>query len=753
MASSDASPADVSTQDLLGVPPKATVINAPQSLPTTSGRLVGGKYRLEERLGEGAVGVVYRAVHVGLEKSFAIKLLKTSGPPAPAALARFRREAVVLGRLRHPHIVEVTDFGIDGSEGGLPFIVTELLEGRPLSEVCRDRGPMPLARALPLLGQIAAAVDAAHDAGILHRDLKPGNVFVCSGSPESSSVKVLDFGLAELLEEPEKPSSVTWPDGKEGLPRLTITGLLLGTPLYLAPELVRRGQASRSSDIYSFGVLAYEILSGRPPFQGTLEEVLAGHLEAEPSSLSLPPAVRRPLREALQKDPALRPGSAGEVVRRCLGEGSEAERTRQRSFETPRRWHIPRLGKIWRTFEPRRSFWLLAVLFSFSAALVGALDLMFGRGPVPSTGNEVVGDSRVAENKDSGAVRSVEEQRAAVPFVESKRQPAELPHSKAPAPLLTLGFNDIQHACGDLSSLSNYLCLVNQGSEQIEGGARLVLTQDLASFAAWYSDYLVINVVGKERYSFQFEPPKRKALVPGLYEGAMWQALGPNPGLQVTGGVGPCRSTHGRFRIWQILLKIEHSAQEVRRIVADFEENCGVIGRIAVGDQEPVPPIEFNRPTELPSFAAPMSPGVTLGFKDIERACGDLSSLSNYLCLVNRGNEQIAGGARLVLGEEQASFSSNTSDGNDIWIQVKGKQADILHFIPPKDEAFTPRLYWGQSMFAVNPYPRVTFNHCQGTFFRVLQILMTGRKVQRFVADFETGCETGRISVGVKKSS
>lgn len=283
---------------------------------TTSGFLVDQKYRLEEFLGEGAVGVVYRAIHLGLEKSFAVKLLKTAGPPSPAALERFRREAVALGRLRHPHIVEVTDFGIDRSECGFPYIVTELLKGKLLLDLYREQSPLPLARALPLLGQIAAAVDAAHDAGVLHRDLKPGNVLVCSENPESPGVKVLDFGLAELLSGPDESRSGTLPSGKENSPELTTTGSLLGTPLYVAPELVRLGQASRASDIYSFGVLAYEILGGKPPFQGTLEEVLAGHLNAEPPPLPLPPEVWGPLQETLRKDPALRPGTAGEVIRR-----------------------------------------------------------------------------------------------------------------------------------------------------------------------------------------------------------------------------------------------------------------------------------------------------------------------------------------------------------------------------------------------------------------------------------------------------
>lgn len=296
-----------------GRPWEEPVISAPQTL-----RLVGEKYHLEERLGEGTAGAVYRAVHVGLEKSFAVKLLKTAGAPAAAALESFRTEALALGRLQHPHIVEVTDCGIDGSEGGLPYIVTELLEGAPLS------GPLPLAQALSVLDQIADAIDAAHGAGVLHRDLKPGNVFVCA----LGLVKVLDFGLAELLTASDRTSGIC----EE-----------IGTPHYAAPELIRDGEASRASDIYSFGVLAYELLGGRPPFQGSVAEVLAGHLEAEPPPLPLPPEVWRALREALEKDPARRPCTAGELVRRLRVGAAQAEWTQWKSTEIPRRMRIAAL--------------------------------------------------------------------------------------------------------------------------------------------------------------------------------------------------------------------------------------------------------------------------------------------------------------------------------------------------------------------------------------------------------------------------
>lgn len=219
---------------------------------------------------------------------------------------------MALGRLRHPNIVDVTDSGIDD----VPYLVMELLEGMPLS------GPLPLAQALPILDQIAGAIDAAHGAGVLHRDLKPGNVLVCASGP----VKVLDFGLAELIAGTDRTS-----------------GVEIGTPLYAAPELIRDGEASRASDVYSFGVLAYEILGGEPPFRGPVADVLNGHLEEEPPPLPLPPEVWRALREALQKDPALRPRSAGELVRRLRQGAAQAEWARWRSTEVPRRMRLAAL--------------------------------------------------------------------------------------------------------------------------------------------------------------------------------------------------------------------------------------------------------------------------------------------------------------------------------------------------------------------------------------------------------------------------
>jgi len=303
-------------------------------------RVLDGKYRLDERLGEGTAGIVYRATHLGLKKVFALKLLKPGPALDPFTVRRFQREAEALGRLRHPHIVAVTDFGVDPGTG-TSYLVMELLDGTPLSELCRTAGPLPLERALPILEAIAAAVDAAHEQGILHRDLKPGNVLLCGADGEDRALKVLDFGLAEISAHPH-PLDIGAENalvlGEEEIaPSLTGTGDLLGTPLYVAPEVIRGAPAGRASDVYSFGVIAYEMLLGRPPFAGTTRDVLAGHVKSTPQASVLSPPVWKALRTSLAKDPERRPATAAEIVRRLRVAANEEDRARWRRAELPRR--------------------------------------------------------------------------------------------------------------------------------------------------------------------------------------------------------------------------------------------------------------------------------------------------------------------------------------------------------------------------------------------------------------------------------
>jgi CHASE2 domain-containing sensor protein/tRNA A-37 threonylcarbamoyl transferase component Bud32 len=316
------------------LPPKTSAATTASHEPFgASPSLLGGRYRLEEPLAEGARGIVWRARHLGLHRDFALKLLRTGALHDPDAQTRFHREAEALGRLRHPHIVEVTDFGVD-PETGVPFLVMELLPGRTLADLLRETGALPAARALPLLEALAGAIDAAHAQGILHRDLKPSNIALTTDLAGNPLLKVLDFGLAQVSAQqiPHEPA-----EGITGDESLTSTGMLLGTPLYAAPEVIRGGAAGSCSDIYSLGVIAYEMLAGKPPFQGSTSRVLAAHLQEEPPVPALPKAVCEALHEALRKEPELRPATARDFVRRLHQAVERSAAAQWRKAELPRR--------------------------------------------------------------------------------------------------------------------------------------------------------------------------------------------------------------------------------------------------------------------------------------------------------------------------------------------------------------------------------------------------------------------------------
>ncbi len=317
------------------LPPAKATATDPTPHAGAHANLLDGRYRLEERLGEGALGVVWRARHVALHRDFALKQLRTGALEDPAARARFHREAEALGRMRHPHIVEVTDFGID-PESGAPYLVMELLSGRTLADLLRETGPLPVARALPLLEALASAIDAAHEQGILHRDLKPSNIALTTDAAGEPLLKVLDFGLA-AVSEPQTPDPAPQEEGSAEGESLTSTGMLLGTPLYAAPEVIRGAPASPASDLYSLGVIAYEMLTGHPPFQGSTSKVLSAHLHAVPPAPALPDAVSQVLHEPLRKEPEHRPATAAAFVRRLRHAVERTEIVRWRRAELPRR--------------------------------------------------------------------------------------------------------------------------------------------------------------------------------------------------------------------------------------------------------------------------------------------------------------------------------------------------------------------------------------------------------------------------------
>ncbi|HQR46780.1 MAG TPA: serine/threonine-protein kinase, partial [Thermoanaerobaculia bacterium] len=253
-----------------------------------AGRMLG-RYRLEDLLGRGGMAEVWRAEDTKLGRAVAVKVIHDEHAGDRNFVERFLREARVVASLEHPNILPVFDFG---EEEGLPFLVMPFLEGGTL----RDRmqaGPAPLAKAALWIGQLAGALDAAHEAGVLHRDVKPANVLLGKGD----RLFLADFGIAKMLETATG---------------LTATGMVVGTPLYMAPEQAQGRPASPATDRYALAVIAFELLAGRPPFEGENPlSLMHQHVTAPAPALSerisgLPAGLDGVFARALAKDPAER---------------------------------------------------------------------------------------------------------------------------------------------------------------------------------------------------------------------------------------------------------------------------------------------------------------------------------------------------------------------------------------------------------------------------------------------------------------
>ena len=267
---------------------------------TSVGSVLSGRYRLEERLAGGGMGEVFRAVHLELGRAFALKLMRPELSADPGFVDRFRREAMTASQLGHPNIVDIVDSG--RAESGQFYFVMELLDGKTLSALIQE-GPPSLPVTLDLATQIARALEVAHRAGVVHRDLKPDNIIVLT-RPTGLVAKLVDFGIAKVV----APS----PDIKQ-----TTHGVIMGTPQYMAPEQAAGVALDARADLYALGLILYELLTGQPPFTGeTAALVMSAHISKPAPELPgrFHPQLRQLVARLLAKRPGDRPASMTEVL-------------------------------------------------------------------------------------------------------------------------------------------------------------------------------------------------------------------------------------------------------------------------------------------------------------------------------------------------------------------------------------------------------------------------------------------------------
>jgi serine/threonine protein kinase len=287
------------------MPPSAS---SPGSL---IGRVIAGKLQLEQLLGSGSMGQVYAAHHRGLDKRVAIKVMRTEMHPTPEQTARFRAEAQAASRLDHRNTVRILDFGED--EDGLLYIAMEYLDGEELTKTLLRDGPLDPGRAAFVMLQVCGALSHAHEEGIVHRDIKPGNIMLVTKKGDEGMihdfVKVCDFGIAKLIAK----------DDVDDVAPLTITGVALGTPAYASPEQIMGEKLDGRSDIYSCGVVLYHMLAGQQPFKGDSAVAMAmAHLSATPPPLlglrpELDPELVAVVERAMAKRPDERFADAREM--------------------------------------------------------------------------------------------------------------------------------------------------------------------------------------------------------------------------------------------------------------------------------------------------------------------------------------------------------------------------------------------------------------------------------------------------------
>src|SRR5215471_1516866 len=341
-----------------------------------------GPYEIKSLLGEGGMGVVFHAFDTVLQRDVALKVLPEKFANDAERFARFQREAQVLASLNHSNVAQI--YGVEAS-GAFRCLVMEFVEGDTLQEQIK-RGPIPLDDALRIGKQIAEALKAAHEKGVTHRDLKPANIRC---TPDER-VKVLDFGLAKVREASAPPTSLaSYPTLLSG----SLPSLLLGTPAYMSPEQVKGKEADQRSDVWAYGCVLYEMLTGCAAFGGeTVGDVLAAVLRGEPDwdlfPADTPEAVRRLIRHCLNKDPRLRLQDAGDarIEIEEIQTAPQPEHVRQSA--TPSR---PRESRAW-------------VLFAVLVALIGMLTVLRALRPGEETPSEWRVDISTPPATDPGSL-------------------------------------------------------------------------------------------------------------------------------------------------------------------------------------------------------------------------------------------------------------------------------------------------------------------------------------------------------------
>ncbi len=280
----------------------------------SDGAVIRGKYRIVTKVGQGGMGSVFKALHLAFDELRALKVMSPELMSDELFVKRFKHEAVITRKLQHPNAVRVDD--IDEADDGRPYIVMEYIEGQSLKKLIQEQGPLPVPRVCSIIKQAAAALDAAHGLGMVHRDIKPDNIVLVE-TPEGEQAKVLDFGIAKVKE-------ARLGGAMAGL-TLTGTGVVIGTPQYMSPEqaMGKRGdELDGRSDLYSLGIVMYQMLTGDLPFKAdTTMEMLLAHMQKPPMNiaalrpdLQIPGSIARLVMKTLEKKPELRPPTAKALI-------------------------------------------------------------------------------------------------------------------------------------------------------------------------------------------------------------------------------------------------------------------------------------------------------------------------------------------------------------------------------------------------------------------------------------------------------